>query len=85
MKHIPNRKCICCKKIKNKNELIRIAMVDSSECVVDFEKKYSGRGAYICKDEKCADLLVKKNALCMAFKQKISPKAHENLRKELLF
>lgn len=84
MKHIPQRKCICCNKIKDKNELVRIALVDGVQCVKDNEKKHNGRGAYICESEECWNLLVKKNALSRAFRKKISNEVHENLRKELL-
>lgn len=82
MKHIPNRKCICCNEIKNKNELVRIAMVDSTLCVKDQHKKYAGRGAYVCNSEKCFEMLEKKNVLSRAFRTKISANAYETLRKE---
>lgn len=58
-------------------------MVDSFLCVKDPNKKYKGRGAYICKNAGCAELLEKKNALSRAFKTKISQSAYEALRKEL--
>ena len=83
MKHIPQRKCICCNKTKNKNELIRIAMLDSSQCVIDRNKTCKGRGAYICNNEQCFEILIKKNALSRAFRTKITQTAHENLREEL--
>lgn len=83
MKHIPQRKCVCCNEIKNKNELIRIAMLSSSKCVIDQNKAHKGRGAYICNNEKCFEILIKKNALSRAFRTKIAQIAYENLREEL--
>jgi len=48
-KKLPMRRCIGCMQSKPKMELIRILP--------------TGRGAYICKDEKCLNKAIKKNAV----------------------
>ena len=48
-KKLPMRRCIGCMQSKPKEELIRILP--------------TGRGAYICNDEKCLNKALKKNAV----------------------
>ena len=48
-KKLPMRRCIGCMQSRPKEELIRILP--------------TGRGAYICKDEKCLNKALKKNAV----------------------
>ena len=48
-KKLPMRRCIGCMQSKPKEELIRILP--------------TGRGAYVCKDEKCLEKALKKNAV----------------------
>ena len=44
--------------------------------------KLSGRGAYICKSEKCLETAFKKKQLDYAFKDKVEASVYENLREE---
>ena len=82
-KHIPIRKCICCNERKPQKELIRLVLSDENEAFVNERKRLSGKGAYICKSEKCFDTLVKKSVLSRAFRKNVSQKEHEKLRSEL--
>lgn len=69
MKHIPMRMCIACRTMRPQHELIRIVRDNTSgEVRIDREKKLFGRGAYICRDEKCIRLAVKKRGLERHFK-----------------
>jgi len=79
MKKIPLRMCLGCRKMKQKNELIRI--VRSPEGVVSLDPtfKSSGRGAYICKDPGCYNRVVKSKALSRALKAEIPEKIMESL------
>ena len=83
-KHTAERKCICCNTIKPKNELIRITLTSENEAIIDNKKRFFSRGAYICNNEKCFDILIKKSVLSRAFKKNVSQKEHERLRGELL-
>ena len=69
MKHIPMRMCIACRNMYPQNELIRIVRdSNSGEILLDSEKKLFGRGAYICRNEKCVQLAAKKRGLDRHFK-----------------
>ena len=46
------RRCVCCRQVKNQKEMIRIAKIEDNYSV-DSNQKLGGRGAYICHDIKC--------------------------------
>ncbi len=57
---IPQRKCMGCGEMFNKNELVRIvkskikdAEDEQYEISLDLTGKKSGRGAYVCKKSEC--------------------------------
>ncbi len=83
MKKIPMRKCIGCSIQKPKKELIRVVKNKDGEVSVDFTGKANGRGAYICKDRKCFDLAIKKNAFNRALESKIDDSVFEALKERL--
>lgn len=60
-KHIPKRMCVACRQMINQNELFRVVK-NNDEIIIDNEKKKFGRGAYVCKNEKCIKLAMKKKA-----------------------
>lgn len=58
-KHIPQRTCIACRKVKSKRDLMRIVRTPQQTIEVDETGKMNGRGAYICKQPSCWDKLNK--------------------------
>ncbi len=60
--HVPQRMCVSCRKRDEKCKLIRIVKIKDTP-ILDNEKYHDGRSIYVCKDEKCIDLLKKSNAL----------------------
>ncbi len=44
-----------CNETKEKNELFRIVKTKEGIIEIDLTGKKEGRGAYICKNEKCLD------------------------------
>ena len=66
-KKVPMRTCIACRQEKAKKELIRIVKKPDDTFSVDRTGKVSGRGAYVCDDEKCMEKIVKKKLLKNAF------------------
>ncbi len=80
MKHIPQRTCIGCNTIKEKNELIRIVKNKENEISIDKTGKMNGRGAYICDEIKCLEKAIKTKRLERVFGIKISDEVYENLR-----
>ena len=79
-KHIPKRMCIACRQMKNQNELLRIVRDNASgEIVTDIQKKKFGRGAYICADEKCIKLAMKKKGIERHLKSTVNANLYEEL------
>ena len=83
MKKIPQRTCIGCNEVKNKNELIRIVKNKDGQISIDKTGKASGRGAYICDNIECLEKMIKVKRLEKTFETKIGPEIYEKLRGEL--
>ena len=81
---VPLRKCVGCQEMKNKKELIRVVRSPHGEIFFDSTGKKSGRGAYICPQEKCLLLAVKGNRLSKALEVKIPEMVLETLKKEIV-
>ena len=79
IKKIPMRTCIACKECKPKKELIRIVKTDEG---FKFDKtgKLNGRGAYICNDSKCRELLFKNKLLNKTFKCNVSSDEYNSIK-----
>ena len=59
----PLRKCVCCDSQRSKSEMLRIVIsgrnTEVKEAFMDETGRQHGRGAYICKREKCIDSALK--------------------------
>ena len=73
MKNIPQRTCIGCNEVKNKNDLIRIVKDKEGNIFVDKTGKANGRGAYICNNIECLEKMIKTKKLERTFEVTISP------------
>ena len=60
--HVPQRMCVSCKKRCNKNSLIRISKQNEIP-IIDMNKKSTSKAIYVCKDEKCIEILKKSKAI----------------------
>jgi len=67
----PQRKCIGCNQIKNKDELIRITF-NNDELTIDIDQTKPGRGAYLCNTNECLDKAIKRKAISRTLKAEIS-------------
>ena len=81
-KKIPLRKCVSCNERKEKKELIRIVASDT-EAVIDKTLRLNGRGAYICRDEKCILNAKKRKSLDRSLQINVTEEFYELLIKEL--
>lgn len=81
-KKIPLRKCVSCNERKEKKELIRIVASDT-EAVIDKTLRLNGRGAYICRDEKCILNAKKRKSLDRSLQINVTEEFYEFLIKEL--
>ena len=67
MKPQPQRMCVVCRTLHDKNALVRIVSYNG-EISVDETGKKNGRGAYICTSNDCIEKAKKGNVLSKAFK-----------------
>lgn len=82
-KTVPIRQCVGCGDKKNKNELIRVIRTPEDEIEIDATGRKNGRGAYLCRDQKCLVMAQKKKSLERSFARMISAELYEKLKKEL--
>jgi len=62
-KHIPQRTCVACRKVKAKRELIRLVRISNGNVEVDTSGKKAGRGAYLCPTLECWEIGLKTDRL----------------------
>ncbi len=83
-KKIPIRKCVGCNERRPKQDLIRIVYnKENKEVFLDKSGKASGRGAYICPDNKCLEKARKSRKVDRSLKISISKQIYDNLMKEI--
>lgn len=81
IKHVPQRTCVACRKVKAKQELVRLVHISDSSVEVDITGKKSGRGAYLCRSPECWENGLKGNRLEYTLKTTITPENWEYLIK----
>ena len=62
------RKCVGCGEFKPRENLIRIMKTDKDGLVVKPNSKTFGRSAYLCYNQSCIELALKKSKLNKALK-----------------
>ena len=67
-KHVPQRTCVVCRRIRPKRELVRVVRTPSGSIEVDVTGKKAGRGAYLCPVPSCWEAGLSKNRLNHALK-----------------
>ena len=82
-KKTPQRMCVACRSMKDKNELIRIDKNKNGEINLDATGKAQGRGAYICRDLNCLLKAEKSGALNRAFSVNVDRSVYDKLKEEL--
>jgi predicted RNA-binding protein YlxR (DUF448 family) len=75
VKHVPQRTCVACRRVRAKRDLVRLARTPSGEVIVDASGKAEGRGAYICPDPACWEKALKEKQLERTLRQNLT---HEN-------
>ena len=62
------RKCVGCGELKPREDLIRVMKTDKKELIVNPNSKTFGRSAYLCYNQRCIELALKKSKLNKALK-----------------
>lgn len=73
----PERMCAVCRTKKDKSELIRIVRSPEGVFSLDGTGNSPGRGAYLCRSEKCLTQCVKKRLLNRVFKAEVPEEIYE--------
>ncbi len=82
-KAFPQRSCIGCRSVKDKNQLLRIVRSTEGDFRVDLTGRAKGRGAYLCPQEACLNQAVKKGAFSKSFRQTMDPVIRDALIEEI--
>ena len=80
-KEIKMRRCIACREVRHKTEFIRAVKTPEGNFIIDLTGKAAGRGAYICKNEKCAAEVKKRRRLDASLKTKVPAEIYDELCK----
>ena len=80
-KQIKMRRCIACREIRHKTEFIRAVKTPEGNFIIDPTHKANGRGAYICKSEKCALETKKRRRLDASLKTKVPAEFYDEVIK----
>ena len=79
LKHIPQRTCVACRKVKAKREVVRLVRTADGSVQIDTTGKKSGRGAYLCQASECWDTGLNGNQLEHALRTTLTRENREQL------
>ena len=81
VKHPPQRTCVACRKVRNKQELIRLTRISADNIEVDVAGKKTGRGAYLCPAKECWKAAFKDGRLERTLRVTLTPDKREEIIK----
>lgn len=81
IKHVPQRTCVACRKVKAKQELVRLVRTSDSSVEIDTSGKKAGRGVYLCRAEECWEIGFKSGRLEKNLRTTLTPDNREELIK----
>ena len=70
-KVIAQRACVGCRKVQDKQKMIRVVRTPEGIIKLDMTGKAAGRGAYLCKKPECLKVALKRRQFDRAFKTKV--------------
>ena len=82
VKKKPMRKCVSCREMKEKTELIRIVRGEDSTLKLDTTGKANGRGAYICNNPVCIAKAQKTKGIERSLKASMPPEIYSIIKVE---
>jgi uncharacterized protein len=78
-RHIPQRTCIGCRTTSAKRQFVRIVRTAEGRVEVDPTGKKAGRGAYLCRQQSCWELALKREQVGRALKVTLAAADREEL------
>jgi len=79
VKHVPQRTCVACRKVRPKRELIRVVCISDGSVEVDTGGRKAGRGAYLCRVQECWQIGLKGSRLEHALRATLTQDNREQL------
>jgi len=79
IKRVPQRTCVACRKVRPKQELVRLVRTHGGNIDVDPAGKIAGRGAYLCPVWKCWEIGLKNGRLEHTLRTHLSQDNREQL------
>lgn len=76
----PIRMCVSCRKRAEKDNFIRISS-QNNIAAIDQNKTNASRAIYVCKEEKCINILKKSNAIQRTLKTQVENNFYDKLTK----
>ncbi|MDR2167402.1 MAG: YlxR family protein [Clostridiales bacterium] len=73
------RRCVACREMKEKAELLRVVRSPEGNFAIDESFKAPGRGAYLCKSETCLTKTLKSRGFDRSFKCKVPQEVYEGI------
>ena len=83
IKQIEMRRCVACREVRHKSELLRVVKNSAGEIFLDLSGKAPGRGSYVCKSPECADMIKKRRNLEKIFKVKIPSTLYDVIKENI--
>lgn len=80
---MPVRMCIACRGRDGKTQMVRVVKDNNGQVFVDHSGKADGRGAYVCRMEKCVVLAQKKKGFERALRSAVSQDIYDALKEGL--
>jgi len=74
---------VACRQVRPKGDLLRVVRTPEGEVGVDPTGKAAGRGAYVCRDERCAQQAVKQRKLARALGVPVGDELLETIGRNL--
>ena len=72
------RRCVACREPRQQADMVRVVRLNG-EFVIDSEHRLDGRGAYVCKNNECIALTIKKRLFNRSFKTNINEDLYKKL------
>ena len=84
IKRIEMRRCVVCRQVRHKSELLRVVKNSAGKISIDETGKVPGRGAYICKSSECVATLSKRRNFDKIFKVKLPSELYDMIKEKVL-
>ena len=70
-KRVPERQCVACRKLRPRNELIRLVRLPEGQITLDATTTLHGRGAYVCRERPCVERAAKARSFNKALRRNV--------------